>query len=74
MSKVKLLGYGFSTVGELQKALSKLPANTPLDPFGSTESMLYYVSGDKRAYLDEAYDWLSDDEMDSLEEQLDDYI
>ena len=69
--KVKVLGQDFETVGELIEALSQLPANTPLNPFGSSNAILFYITKDHRAYLDENYDWIEDEAtMEELEDQL----
>lgn len=69
--KVTLLGQNFETVGELMEALSKLPPETPLNPFGSSNALLFYIKKDKRAYLDEDYDWIEDEDIyNELEDQI----
>ena len=69
--KVKVLGQDFKTVGDLIEALSKLSASTPLNPFGSSNAILFYITKDNRAYLDENYDWIEDEAtIEELEKQL----
>lgn len=50
----------FHTVGELMSGLSKLPPNTELNPFGSTECQLMYDPHSDVAFIDETFDWVDD--------------
>lgn len=53
------------------EALSKLPPETPLNPFGSSNALLFYIKKDKRAYLDEDYSWIEDEDIyNELEDQI----
>lgn len=49
---MELIAENFTTVGELIDALSKLPADTSLTPFGDEDAALVYDKDEKVAYLD----------------------
>ena len=70
MGNIVVLGQGFSTVGELMDALSQLSPDTPLTPFGSGSTVLFYVKSEDQAYLDDNFDWLDDESYEELDSQL----
>ena len=49
---VQIISGGFTTVGELIDALSQLPRNTFLTPFGDQTAVLAYDAANNSAYLD----------------------
>lgn len=70
MSNITLAGKNFETVGQLTEALSKLNPDTPLNPFGSSSAVLFYSKTDDRAYLDEDYSWLNENDYEDLDSQI----
>ena len=63
ISKTILLTDNISTTGQLVAALSKLPPDTAIAPFGSPDSKLIYREYEGRAYLDEDFsDFYEEDE------------
>lgn len=46
-----------SNVGDLVEALSKLPPETNISPFGSGECMLVYDEEEGNSYIDENFSW-----------------
>ena len=69
MSDVKLLLKNISTTGQLAKALSQLPPDTVIYPFGSDSCRLIYKESEETAYLDEDFGFLSEEDYESLEDQ-----
>ena len=53
-----------NNVGELAEALSELPPETELYPFGSEDCKLVYDKENKIAYIDEDFGFLEEDEED----------
>ena len=47
--------------GDLAKALSELPPDTPLNPFGSTDCKLVYDDKAKIAYIDEDFSFAEEE-------------
>lgn len=67
---VQLLCKRVTTVGELVKALSQLPSDASISPFGSESCKLVYKEKENRAYLDEDLtDILTEEEYTQLEDQ-----
>jgi len=60
---MQVLLKNISTVGELAKALNRLPPETAISPFGSESCKLVYSPEEQRAYIDEDFSW-SDEEID----------
>lgn len=61
---MKLITKNISTVGQLAKALSQLPPDTTIQPFGSEDAALVYDKESEIAYIDEDFSWAEDDELD----------
>jgi hypothetical protein len=51
-----------SNVGELTEALSKLPPETGISPFGSENCKLVYDEENKVAYIDEDFGFLEEED------------
>lgn len=51
---IKVVLNDIQNVGDLIDALSKLPKDTQITPFGSPNTVLAYDADNKVAYLDEA--------------------
>ena len=64
----KLILKRISTVGQLAKALSQLPPDTEIAPFGSGDARLVYKESEGRAYIDEDFSFLSEEEMEAIYE------
>lgn len=47
--------------GELARALSELPCDTPLSPFGSSNCKLVYDDNKKVAYIDEDFSFAEEE-------------
>lgn len=62
---MKLITKNISTVGQLQRALSQLPPDTALNPFGSEDAALVYDKKNEIAYIDEDFSWAEDEELDN---------
>ncbi len=56
-----VLAEDISTAGQLAEALNKLPSNTKLFPFGSSDAKLIYDPKDNTVYLDEDFSFFEDD-------------
>jgi len=70
-NNMKVITRDISTVGQLKDALSTLPSETILFPFGSSVAHLVYDEENKQAYIDENFDWIDNDDVyESLEEEL----
>ena len=64
---VQVLLKNVNTTGQLVKALSQLPSDTVIHPFGSEKCKLIYSPKDGQAYLDEdfsGYLWLNTEDLD----------
>lgn len=61
---MKLICKNIKTVGQLQNALSQLPSDTILNPFGSENASLVYDKKNEIAYIDEDFSWAEDEELD----------
>ena len=61
---MKVLTKNISTVGQLVRALSQLPADIVLYPFGSESAHLVYDEKNEQAYIDEDFSWADDEELD----------
>ncbi len=70
MSDIKLLAKNISTVGQLAKALSQLPPDTALYPFGSEMTSLIYKPGEEMAYIDDDFCYLSEEDAKALKDQM----
>ena len=57
-----------STTSQLAKALASLPNDTEVSPFGSDGAMLIYKESEGRAYIDEDFSFLSEEEMEKIYE------
>ena len=71
---MRILLENISTVGELKRALSEIPDDTFINPFGSPNCKLAYDKANKIAYLDEDIDdecWNINDECMTFEEYKD---
>jgi hypothetical protein len=64
----KLILKKITTTGQLAKALAQLPSDTQLSPFGSEVAKLVYKESESRAYIDEDFSFLSEEELEQLEE------
>lgn len=64
----KLILKKITTTGQLAKALAQLPSDTQLSPFGSEIAKLVYKESESRAYIDEDFSFLSEEELEQLEE------
>lgn len=60
---MKVILEEIKTTGDLADALSKLPRNTKISPFGSTICRLIYDENNKRAYIDEDFSWSDEDDF-----------
>ena len=68
---MKVITKNISTVGQLKEALSSLPSDAKLFPFGSAVAHLVYDEANEQAYIDESFDWIdNDEEYAALEEDL----
>lgn len=65
---MKVILTEINNTGDLAKALSELPPDTKLSPFGSAMCKLLYDEEDGRAYIDEDFSFLDDDFDDDDEE------
>ena len=61
MGKLKLITDNISTVKDLYNGLAKLPMNTGLSPFGSSDCQLIYDEENKVAYIDDNFDFLEEE-------------
>lgn len=52
---MKVITKNISTVGQLMKALSKLPSDALLNPFGSECAHLVFDEKKNQAYIDEDF-------------------
>lgn len=68
MSDIQLLLKNINTTGQLAKALSQLPPETTIQPFGSEDCILIYRPSEECAYLDEDFSWLNDEDYEALSE------
>jgi hypothetical protein len=66
MGKLKLIVDNISTVEDLYNGLAKLPMNTGLSPFGSSDCQLIYDEENKVAYIDEEFSYLGEDYTDLI--------
>ena len=66
MNDAKVLVKRISTVGQLVKALSQLPVDTAISPFVSDNATLIYKKSEERAYIDEDFSFLSEEEVESI--------
>ena len=55
-----------SNTSQLAKALASLPNDTEISPFGSDGAMLVYNESEGRAYIDEGFSFLSEEEMEKF--------
>ena len=58
---MKLIIEKIGTVGQLQRALSNLPQDAILHPFGSSISRLVFNDEENIAYIDEDFEWCEDE-------------
>lgn len=70
MSDIKLLAKNISTAGQLAKVLSQLPPDTELYPFGSEMTSLVYKPSEEKAYIDEDFSYLSEEDTEALKDQM----
>lgn len=61
---VKIIMNEINNTGDLAKALSELPSDTVLYPFGSMMCKLVYDEENKQAYIDEDLSFMDDDDDD----------
>lgn len=61
---MKVVTKNISTVGQLMKALSKLPSDAVLYPFGAECAHLVFDEKNNQAYIDEDFSWADDEELD----------
>lgn len=61
---MKIILNEISNTGDLAKALSELPSDTVLYPFGSMMCKLVYDEESKQAYIDEDLSFMDDDDYD----------
>ena len=66
MNDAKVLVKRISTVGQLVKALSQLPVDTTISPCGADNATLIYKKSEERAYIDEDFSFLSEEEVESI--------
>lgn len=69
-SDIQIILKNIHTTGQLAKALSQLPPDTSIQPVGSDLTMLAYKPSEGRAYLEEDFSGLSEDDMDRIDEIL----
>lgn len=69
MSDIQVLLKNITTTGQLAKALSQLPPDTVINPFGAEGCKLIYKPSEERAYIDEDFSWLSDEDSEALKAQ-----
>ena len=67
MNDIQLLVKNIKTTGQLAKALSQLPPDTELFPFGSESCLLIYKKSTETAYIDEDFSFLSDEDLEELD-------
>lgn len=61
---MKVITKNINTVGQLMKALSKLPSDAVLNPFGSECAHLVFDEKNNQAYIDEDFSWADNEELD----------
>lgn len=64
--KAKVLVKRISTVGQLVKALSQLPNDTLISPFGSETAKLVYKESENRVYIDEDFSDFDEDDLEAI--------
>lgn len=60
---MKIVLKNISSVGQLAKALCKLPAEATLYPMGSCDCKLVYDDKNQIAYIDEDFSFLAEGEL-----------
>lgn len=68
MGEIKVLAKNITSVGQLRRALDLIPSDTELYPFGSDKTKLIYKPDEEKAFLDETFTFLNEDELNQIDD------